>query len=75
MSPLEILKEALKSIQADAFALAEKHNLFLEVDEAGNIWLGEGDGECFRVNGWYLTHNKILSIIKQKELKSFGEIN
>lgn len=75
MSPLEILKSALNSVQSASVELAAKHNLFLEVDEAGNIWLGEGDGECYRVNGWYLTYNKILQIIRKKELTAYGEPN
>lgn len=75
MSPLEILKSAINSIRSASVELAEKHNLFLEVDEAGNIWLGEGDGECFRVNGWYLTYNKILQIIRKKEFNTYGKTN
>lgn len=66
MSPLEYLKSALKVVRSDCFELAAKHGLFLQEDEAGNIWLGEGDGECYRVNGWCLTHSKIKEIVDKR---------
>lgn len=66
MHPLKILKTAIDSIQAECFRLVERYDLFLEVDDSGNIWLGEGDGECYRVNGWHLTYFKINEIIINK---------
>jgi len=62
---------ALASFAIECFALAYKHGLFLEVDEVGNIWLGDGEsGECDRVCGWHTAYKKINDLIKKKELKN-----
>lgn len=68
MPPLALFQSVVNTLRLECFELAAKAGLFLEVDEAGNIWLGEGDGECFRVHGWHMTHHKISQFIKEKEL-------
>lgn len=73
MSPLAIFQSAINALRLECYELANASELFLEVDEAGNIWLGEGNGECFRVYGWHMTHQKISQIIKERELKADEE--
>ena len=68
--PLSILNAAIKALKNECFKLAKEHNIFLQVDEAGNIWLGDTDHEeCSRVRGWHLTHQKIQNIISKKEME------
>jgi hypothetical protein len=71
MSPLSIFQSAINALKAECFRLAEEAGLFLQVDEAGNIWLGDDKKEeCYRVYGWHMTHQKITKLIKEKELNS-----
>lgn len=69
MSPLQLITSVIEAIKAECFYFANKYGIFLEQDEAGNIWLGEGGEECYRVRGWCLTYKNIKEIIKKKELE------
>lgn len=61
------LSVALALFAIECFKLASEHGLFLEVDEAGNIWLGDGEsGECDRVCGWHTAYGKIHDLIREK---------
>lgn len=75
MSLLVLFESAIKALKQECFALAKEAGLFLQVDECGNIWLGEGNDECFRVYGWNKTYRKINEMIIRKALKDSGTIN
>jgi len=69
MSALSLFQSAINALRQECFDLAKQANIFLEVDEAGNIWLGdEGHDECYRVRGWHLAYQEIKQIIHRKEL-------
>jgi hypothetical protein len=71
MSNLSIFQSAINALKAECFRLAEESGLFLQVDEAGNIWLGDDkQEECFRVCGWNMTYQQITKLIKEKEINS-----
>lgn len=71
MSPLKLFATAINALKQECFDLAAKADIFLEVDEAGNIWLGDDQHEeCHKVCGWHLTYQKINAIIEKKEVKS-----
>jgi hypothetical protein len=66
VSPLAAFQSVVNALKQECFNSAEEAGLFLQVDEAGNIWLGDGNGECYRVHGWHMTHQKINEIISKK---------
>lgn len=71
VGPLKFIHSVISALRTECFQMAEQADVFLEVDEAGNIWLGEGNNEeCYRVYGWNLTHRKLKQIIATKELLS-----
>lgn len=67
MSPLELFKTVINALKSECLELAAANDIFLEVDEAGNIWLADGEqDECVRMYGWHCTYQKINRIISSK---------
>lgn len=73
MSLIQQFQAIVNATKNECFILAKQHDIFLEVDHAGRIWIGDGNSECFRINGWFLTHKKIKEIIKNMELETSGK--
>lgn len=68
MGPLAVIESVINALRAECFELAAQAGVFLEVDENGNIWLGEdGTEECYKVYGWNFTHLKLKEIIAKRE--------
>lgn len=73
--PLHIFNAAMNALRDECRDLASECGVFLETDEAGNIWLGDGEQECYRVYGWHMAHQKLTAIKSRKELLTDGCIN
>lgn len=74
MSPLSLFETAVKALKKECFDLAKQAGIFLEVDDAGNIWLGDDQhDECCKMRGWHVTYQKIKQIIASKELAAIED--